>query len=82
MGWYCCLEDRLKFPFKARCKSMSAVSPLRSRGRGQASWVWPRRRSVKSEVFVRVKWGGRNMAVPLSQLDRSTEDHSTKEAVG
>jgi len=29
MGWYYYLEERLKFPFKARCKSQRAVSPLR-----------------------------------------------------
>ena len=29
MGWYYYLEERLKFPFKARCKSKRAVSPLR-----------------------------------------------------
>ena len=35
MGWYCYLEEKLKFPFKARCKSKRAVSPFASRGRGQ-----------------------------------------------
>ena len=29
MSWYYYLEERLKFPFKARCKSRGAVSPLR-----------------------------------------------------
>ena len=29
MGWYYYLEERLKFPFKARCTSKRAVSPLR-----------------------------------------------------
>ena len=29
MGWYYYLEDKLKFPFQARCKSKRAVSPLR-----------------------------------------------------
>ena len=29
MGSYYYLEERLKFPFKARCKSKRAVSPLR-----------------------------------------------------
>jgi endonuclease I len=30
MGWYYYLEGRMKVPFKARCKSKRAVSPLRS----------------------------------------------------
>ena len=25
MGWYCYLEEKLKFPFQARCKSKRAV---------------------------------------------------------
>ena len=29
MGWYYYLEERLKFPFKARCKSKREISPLR-----------------------------------------------------
>ena len=31
MGWYYYLEERLKFPFKARCKSKREISPLRVR---------------------------------------------------
>jgi hypothetical protein len=31
MGWYYYLEGKLKFPFKARCKSKRSVSPLRIR---------------------------------------------------
>jgi hypothetical protein len=29
MGWFYYLEERLKFPFKARCKSKREISPLR-----------------------------------------------------
>ena len=29
MGWYCYLEERLKFPFKARCACKCETSPLR-----------------------------------------------------
>jgi hypothetical protein len=28
-GWYCYLDDRLAFPFKARCTKEHLVSPLR-----------------------------------------------------
>lgn len=80
MGWYYYLEDRLKFPFKARCKSMRAVSPLRIGEEVSVLGMAPEE-ECESEVFVRVKWGGRNMAVPLSQLEPLDGDHSTKEAV-
>ena len=29
MGWYCYLEERLRFPFRARCIAHRAISPLR-----------------------------------------------------
>ena len=29
LGWYCYLEDRITFPFKARCISSRTISPLR-----------------------------------------------------
>ena len=35
----------------------------------------------ESEMFVRLKWGGRSMAVPLSQLEPLAADPLTLEAV-
>ena len=29
MGWYCYLEERLRFPFRAKCIAHRAISPLR-----------------------------------------------------
>src|SRR5262245_5846398 len=80
MGWYYYLEERLKFPFKARCKSKRAVSPLRT---GEEVTVLRMARQVdcESEMFVRLKWGGRRIAVPLSQLEPLTVDPRTIDAV-
>src|SRR2546421_12301207 len=80
MGWYYYLEERLKFPFKARCKSKRAVSPLRIGEVVNALGMAPEE-ECESEVFVRLTWGGRSMAVPLSQLEPLDADHSTKKAV-
>ena len=79
-GWYYYLEERLKFPFKARCKSKRAVSPLRI---GEEVTVLGMAPEVdcESQMFVRLKWGGRSMAVPLSQLEPLAADPQTKEAV-
>src|SRR5437660_912387 len=30
MGWYCYLQDKIRFPFLAQCISSKAVSPLRT----------------------------------------------------
>ena len=80
MGWYCYLEERLKVPFKARCKSKRAVSPLRIREEVNVLGVAPEK-ECESEMFVRVRWRGRNLAVPLSQLEPLAADRGTKEAV-
>ena len=80
MGWYYYLEERLKFPFKARCKSKRAVSPLHT-GEEVTVWGMAPEKDCESEMFVRLKWGGRSMAVPLSQLEPIAADRPTKEAV-
>lgn len=80
MGWYCYLEERLKVPFKARCKSKRAVSPLRIREEVNVLGMAPEK-ECESEMFVRVRWRGRNLAVPLSQLEPLAADRGTKEAV-
>ena len=80
MGWYYYLEERLKFPFKARCKSKRAVSPLRIGEEVSVLGMAPEE-ECESEVFVRVRWQSRSIAVPLSQLEPFAADPPTKEAV-
>jgi hypothetical protein len=80
MGWYYYLEGKLKFPFQARCKSKRAVSPLRIGEEVIVLGMAPEE-DCESEMFVRLKWGGRSMAVPLSQLEPLAADPSTLEAV-
>ncbi len=80
MGWYYYLEGRLKVPFKARCKSKRAVSPLRIREEVNVLGMAPEE-ECESEMFVRVQWHGHSPAVPLSQLEPLAADPETKEAV-
>jgi Calcium binding len=80
MGWYYYLEERLKVPFKARCKSNRAISPLRVGEEVNVLGMAPEK-ECESEMFVRVRWHGRNMAVPLSQLETLAAESRTKEAV-
>jgi hypothetical protein len=80
MGWYYYLEGRLKVPFKARCKSKREVSPLRLREEITVLGMAPEK-ECESEMFVRVRWHGRRLAVPLSQLEPLAADPGTKEAV-
>lgn len=80
LGWYYYLEERLKFPFKARCTSKRAVSPLYTGEEVTVLGMAPEE-ECESEMFVGIRWDGRRMAVPLSQLKPLTADPQTKEAV-
>ena len=80
MGWFYYLEERLKFPFKARCKSKREISPLRV-GEDVDVMGMAREEECESEMFVRVRWSGRRLAVALSQLEPLAADSKTKEAV-
>ena len=81
MGWFYYLEERLKFPFKARCKSKREISPLRL-GEDVDVMGMAREEECESEMFVRVRWCGRRLGVPLSQLEPREVDATTREAVG
>jgi hypothetical protein len=80
MGWYYYLEERLKVPFKARCNSKREVSPLRVGEDVDVLGMAPEK-ECESEMFVRVRWHGRNLAVPLSQLKPLAAEPATREAV-
>jgi len=73
MGWYYYLEGKISFPFRARCLAANAVSPLR---KGEAVEVL--RMAVEDvcehDMFVNVRWQGRKMAAPLSQLNAIDPD--------
>ena len=81
MGWYYYLQGRLKVPFRARCKAKRAVSPLRVGEEVEVLGMAPEE-ECGSEMFVWVRWSGRRLAVPLSQLQSLSKDPGTKEAVG
>ena len=81
MSWYYYLEGKITFPFRARCVAANAVSPLR---KGEAIEVL--RMAVgdacEHDMLVQIRWQGRKMAVPLSQLEVINPDESTQEAIG
>jgi hypothetical protein len=81
MSWYYYLEGKISFPFRAMCVAANAVSPLR---KGETVEVL--RMAVEDacehDMFVQIRWRGRKMAIPLSQLDAIDPDESTNEAIG
>lgn len=80
MGWYYYLEDKLKFPFKARCKSRREISPLRVGEEVEVVGMASEREGL-SEMFVRLRWRGTRLAVPLAQLEPLKADARTTQAI-
>jgi len=81
MGWYYYLEGKISFPFRARCLDANAVSPLR-KGEAVEAVRMAAEDACEHDMLVQIRWQGRKMAVPLSQLDAIDPDESTDEAIG
>ena len=80
MGWYCHLQDKLTFPFLARCIAKRATSPLKVGEEVEVFKMAPDE-ECEREVLVVVRWEKEGLAVPLSQLEVIHADDETKEAV-
>jgi hypothetical protein len=80
MGWYCYLQDKLQMPFKAKCKSARATSPLEV-GKETEVVEMADEDDCMSEIFVIVKQGKFELSVPLAQLECVTADEDTLQAV-
>ena len=81
LGWYYYLENKIRFPFRARCTVTKAVSPLRKGETVEVRRLAPED-SCSSDMLVLICWEGRNLAIPLSQLTPLDADESTAEAIG
>jgi Calcium binding len=81
MGWYYYLENQLRFPFQARCIAANIVSPL-SKGETVEVLRMAPEESCSADILVLIRWQGRKLAVPLSQLAAVDADQSTGDAIG
>lgn len=80
-GWYYYLADRMKVPFKARCRFARPISVLRAKEQVEVIGMAPEE-ECEREMFVWVKRVGERIAVPLAQLLPLSKDEGTREAVG
>jgi len=80
MGWYYYLEDILNFPFTAKCILKRQTSPLKI---GEVVEVieMASEDECEHEVFVKVRWQKRVLAVPLIQLEGIKVNSKTREAI-
>ncbi len=81
MGWYYYLDDKIRFPFQAKCTAAKVVSPLRKGETVEVQRMAPED-ACSVDMLVLIRWQGRTMAVPLSQLVAINPDQSAAEAIG
>ena len=80
-GWYYYLENKIRFPFAAKCIAAASLSPLRNGETVSVRRLAPEP-ACAHDMLVSVAWQGRNLAIPLSQLMPVDPDPSTQEAIG
>jgi len=80
MGWYCHLENEMKFPFTARCREKRSISPLRLKDKVTVVGMADSDECL-NEMFVEIEWDEDDLEVPLSQLEVVKADDSTRQAV-
>lgn len=82
MGWYYYLESTLAFPFTASCVKLREVSLLEVGDEVEVVEM-AKETECAREMFVKIRWGKRGLAVPLIQLKPSKGDSNaaTRQAV-
>jgi Calcium binding len=81
LGWYYYLQDKLAFPFQARCIAERRSSPLQQEEVVAVTGMAPEE-DCEHDMLVDVQWQGRRLAVPLSQLEGVEVDEASEEAIG
>jgi hypothetical protein len=79
VAWQCYLEDRLPFPFQARCLNRLPESPLQPGDEVTVTGLLEDDDLAPMEVLI--KWRGRQMAVPLEQLTGIGLDSEAAKAI-
>ena len=80
LGWYYYLDEKLTFPFLAGCIAKRAISPL-SVGDEVKVIGMSHEEECEHEMFVKICWKRKALAVPLSQLAVIDVNEQTREAV-
>ena len=80
IGWYYYLEQRLDFPFLARCATRRSTSPLKVGEEVEVVSMAPVE-ECEHDMFVEMGWDEEELAIPLSQLEVVDADDETREAV-
>ena len=79
LSWYYYLEEKLTFPFKAKCAARREVSPIK-RGEEVEVVGMASEDECEREIFATVRWNDASLAGPLSQLEAVDADARTRQA--
>jgi Calcium binding len=80
MGWFYYLQDKIQFPFQAKCVAKRRISPLAVGKTVKVVSMAPES-ECEHEMFVEIEWEKDTLAVPLIQLQPMKADEDTEEAV-
>jgi len=80
LGWYYYLEEKIAFPFTGECIEKRGISPLRKGEQAEVIGM-SKEDDCMNEMFVQIKWQGREMGIPLAQIKPVKVDPGTKEAI-
>ncbi len=80
MSWNYYLEEKLQFPFKAKCIAVREISPLK-KGEEVEVLRMAKEADCMAEMFVLIRFAGRKLGVPLSQLEPIETDEETREGI-
>jgi hypothetical protein len=80
VAWCRYLQEKLSFPFKARCVAARTTSPLREGEAVEVLGLAPED-DCFSEVVVLIRFAGCDLGVPLSQLAGVEAADEVREAV-
>jgi hypothetical protein len=79
-SWHLYLEETLQFPFRAQCIAERLTSPLRLGEEVEVTGMAPDE-VCEHEMFLLIAWTGRELAVPLAQLEGVAVDEQTQQAI-
>jgi len=80
MGWYYYLDDKMQFPFQAKCIQERRISPLKVGEIVQVVAMSSEDECMR-EMFVEIEWQDRAFGVPRAQLQANHVDAETQEAI-
>ena len=78
LRWIYYLEERLQFPFKAKCIAVREISPLKKGEEIQVVGI-AKEEDCMHEMFVLIRFADRKFGVPLAQLEPVETDEEIRE---